>query len=245
MLRHAYHSLMDRPIPDLSDLRFGKSACRKHLLCPIHEKCVRVNGELLSHSYYWHYDPRPEGAMEDIFLRERVVLKLKKIDQILRTLGLRLLIQEGFRPLPVQRFVQEVSVLNGLRKEYPNLGKAELEEKVKMFAASMNGDLQSSPTPHFTGGAADLTIVYASGEQVDMGKGGGLYNTAFPDALEKIDHGDFEHARRFRRLLFWLALWQEMIVNPTEWWHISYGDQMWAWATKAPYAIYGVAEHFE
>lgn len=238
------HDFMDKPIPDLSNLRSDKSSYRSYPIQTVSELCIRVNHIFLCQSYYWHYDPRPEGAMEKIFLRRGLAFKLKGIDLSLRPLGLRLLIQEGYRPPPVQRFVRDFSVLKGLRKENPKLAETELQEKVKMFAASANGDPISSPPPHMTGGAADLTIVYTEGgEQVNMGKGGGLYNTAFPDALEVLGP-EFEEARRFRRLLFWLAQRQGIVVNPTEWWHHSWGDQMWAWATKAPYAMYGVAEGF-
>lgn len=237
------HPLMKKAIPDLSSLRRDKSDYRCYPLRPTSEVCVRVS-PLICHSYYWHYDPRPEGAREEIFLRRTLVTKLNHIADKLYPLGLRFLINEGYRPLLVQRFVQEVSVLKGLRKENPNLTESELRAKVRLFAASANGDSQTSPPPHLTGGAVDLTLVeIKTGEQVDMGKGGGLYGTAFPDALENLD--GFEEARRFRRLLFWLAAEQGIVVNPTEWWHLCWGDQMWAWATKAPYAVYGPAENFE
>jgi D-alanyl-D-alanine dipeptidase len=246
VLKH--HDFMDRPIPDLSRFRSDKSSYRDYQIHPVSEPCIKVNGDLLCQSYYWHYDPRPLGAMEEIFLRERLISKLIKIDEDLHSLGLRLLIQEGYRPPSVQRFVQEVSVLKGLRKENPELTETELQERVKIFAASVNGDIHSSPPPHSTGGVADLTIVYTeSGKPVDMGKkiGGkdSLYKTAFPDALESLGP-EFEEARQFRRLLFWLVAKQHMAVNPTEWWHLSLGDQMWAWIFEMPFAIYGAAENF-
>ena len=237
------HPFMDIQIPDLGLFRDNKSNYRNYPLKPVKEECLRVNHGLLCRSYYWHFDPRPEGATEAIFLRKSIAEKLYKIDQKLYPVGLRLLIQEGYRPISVQNFVKEVSVLKGLRKEYPLLTELELKEKVKMFAACVDDDPVSFPTPHLTGGAVDLTLVYSSsGEQVNMGKSAGLYNTAFPDSLEREDLSEkLENAKRFRRLLFWLACEQQMVVNPTEWWHLSWGDQMWAWATGAPYAVYGVA----
>lgn len=238
------HSLMEKSIPDLSALRKDKSKYRCYPIQSTAEICVEVSSlSLVCKSYYWHYDPRPEGAMKEIFLRQTLAAKLNEISKELCSLGFRLLIQEGYRSLSVQRFVQEFSVLKGLRKENPNLSEAELRAKVNLFAASSNGDWQTSPPPHLTGGAVDLTIVHiTTGEQVDMGKRGGLYSTAFPDALENLD--GFEEARRFRRLLFWLANEQGIVTNPTEWWHLCWGDQMWAWATKAPCAVYGPAENF-
>lgn len=178
--------------------------------------------------------------MEKIFLRERVILKLIEIDQKLQLLGLRLLIQEGFRPLSVQKFVQEVSVIKVLRAENPGLSEDELREMAKLFAAATDGDSNISPPPHLTGGAVDLTLVYENGyEQVDMGKSGGLYKTSFPDALEYVK--GFEEARHFRRLLYWLIREQDMTTSLTEWWHNSWGDQMWAWIAGTSSAVYGVA----
>lgn len=236
------HGFMDKPIPDLSTLRINKSKYRHYPIRPISEICVELNPEFC-HSYYWHYDPRPVGAMEKIFLRRTLSVKLNRINQNLLCFDLRLLIQEGYRPLSVQKFVQEVSVLKGLKKENPNLGEDVLRERAKLFAASTNEDLQTSPPPHLTGGAVDLTLVYnKSALQVDMGKSGGLYNTAFPDAFESMINED---AKRYRRLLYWLAHEEGMVMNPTEWWHLSWGDQMWAWATNSEYAVYGVAENFK
>lgn len=233
---------MLRPIPDLSGPRSDRLLCRNYPIRPVSETCVAVNHAFRCHSYYWHYDPRPHGAMEQIFLRQTLVAKLARIDRILRECGLCLLIQEGYRPLSVQRFVREVSVVKKLKLEYPGLEDGALLEKAKMFAAWVNGDLQSSPPPHLTGGAVDLTLAYAeNGAPVDMGKNGGLFDTAAPDTLE-ARYG-FGEARRFRRMLFWAAAEEQMIVNPTEWWHLSWGDQMWACITKAKCALYSVAEN--
>jgi zinc D-Ala-D-Ala dipeptidase len=243
-LKYKHHDFMTKPILDLSNLRSDKSSYRNYPIQPILERCIRLNTHLTYRSYYYHYDPRPEGAEADIFLRRSLVDKLKNIDRKLHNLGLSLLIQEGYRPISVQRFVQEVSVLKGLRKEYPRMEETELQEKVKQFAASANGNINISPPPHLTGGAVDLTLVYLdNGEQVDMGKSRGLFGTAFPDTFESQE--GFEDPRSFRRLLFWLAQEQEIVTNPSEWWHLCWGDQMWAWATKAKHAFYGVADHFD
>jgi D-alanyl-D-alanine dipeptidase len=233
------HEFMSRPIPDLSELRAEKNKYRIHPISENGDHCILVN-PLLCKSYYWHHEQRPVGAMEEIFLRRSLVVKLTTINTQLYQIGLSLLIQEGYRPLTVQKFVQEVSVSNMLKREFPGITDAALLDKVKIFAASPDMDLQTSPPPHLTGGAVDLTLVYRNTrEPVDMGKSGGLYSTAFPDALEKTP--GFDEAKRFRRLLFWLAVEQDIVTNPTEWWHLSWGDQMWAWAKKISHAHYGMA----
>jgi zinc D-Ala-D-Ala dipeptidase len=248
MIKH--HDFMDKPIPDLSRFR-SITSYRDYKIIPIDEPCIKVNHGIKCQSYYWHYDPRPEGAIENVFLRQTLVLKLIKIELVLRQLGLSLLVQEGFRPIAVQHFVQKFSVLKGLRKENPKLEETKLLEKLKLFAASADLDPKISPPPHLTGGAVDLSLVYLeTGEQVDMGKSLGLFSTAFPDILEKLSDFHykldivFERAKRLRRLLFWLAKENDLVVNPTEWWHLSFGDQMWAMLTNSPCAVYGAAENF-
>ncbi len=31
------------------------------------------------------------------------------------------------------------------------------------------------------------------------------------------------------------------VQHPKEWWHFSYGDQLWSWLSKKDFAIYGAA----
>ena len=237
-----HHPYMDIPIPDLSSLRARKAEYKSMPIRPVAEGCVVVNDRFLCRSYYWHYDPRPPGAMEEILLRTSVVEKLLRIEWQLLPLGLRLIIQEGYRPISVQDFVQGYSVTKQLRKENPNLSDGQIVELAKQFAASANGNVQTSPPPHLTGGAVDLNLVYIdSYEQVDMAKKLGLFSTAYPDSLESVDIEGIEEARRFRRLLYWMLFYENMVTNPTEWWHASYGDQLWASVKCRHYAHFGPA----
>ena len=32
------------------------------------------------------------------------------------------------------------------------------------------------------------------------------------------------------------------VQHPCEWWHFSFGDQLWAWYTKSDAAFYGAVE---
>jgi len=88
-----------------------------------------------------------------------------------------------------------------------------------------------SPPPHATGAATDLTLCTVRGDLLWMG-------TIFDDVTERA-HPDFleresgismsdDEARKNRRLLYWLMREAGFQVNPTEWWHFSWGDQMWA-----------------
>ena len=51
-----------------------------------------------------------------------------------------------------------------------------------------------------------------------------------------------EEARANRRLLYWLMIDAGFASNPSEWWHFSFGDQMWAKLRNEPEALYAGAE---
>ncbi|MES1200940.1 MAG: M15 family metallopeptidase, partial [Pseudomonadota bacterium] len=97
-----------------------------------------------------------------------------------------------------------------------------------------------------TGGAVDLTIVWQDGEPLYMGS---LFDDATAlagtDRFERdMDEPSFSHdeARANRRLLYWLMIEAGFSNHPDEWWHYSYGDQMWAIHMGKPAALYGLAE---
>ena len=92
--------------------------------------------------------------------------------------------------------------------------------------------------PHVAGAAVDLTLVDATGEELDLGtpidatpeqSGGRCYFAAEvgPDA------------RAHRDLLARVLTRVGLVNYPTEWWHWSYGDRYWALTTGAPAALYG------
>jgi len=42
--------------------------------------------------------------------------------------------------------------------------------------------------------------------------------------------------------LHWVMTEEGFAGHPDEWWHFSWGDQLWAKLTGAPAALYGEAE---
>jgi len=50
-----------------------------------------------------------------------------------------------------------------------------------------------------------------------------------------------EEARPNRRLLPLLLMEEGFAGHPGEWWHFSWGDQLWAALTETPQAHYGLA----
>jgi len=104
---------------------------------------------------------------------------------------------------------------------------------------------ESSPAPHATGAALDLTIRWIGSDQLWMG-------SIFDDVTELAHRDHFEkstalaysdaEARANRRLLHWVMADAGFAGHPDEWWHFSWGDQLWSALTDSQDAHYGLAE---
>jgi D-alanyl-D-alanine dipeptidase len=93
--------------------------------------------------------------------------------------------------------------------------------------------------PHVAGAAVDLTLVDATGEELDLG-------TPIDATPEQSDGRCYFAAAgigadaRAHRALLARVLGDVGLVNyPTEWWHWSFGDRYWALVTGADAATYG------
>lgn len=188
------------------------------------------------------------GAIEALLLRESACARLVAVNARLAPAELELFIFDGWRSQAVQAFFHDRWLPDRLRTARPDLSGAALQDEVERYwAAPSTGP--SGPSPHSTGGAVDLTIRWRDGESLWMGT---IFDDPTPashsaalEAAPNDPHAlDFTHeeGRANRRLLYWLMRDAGFAANPTEWWHFSYGDQMWAQLTGAPGALYGGVE---
>ena len=198
----------------------------------------------------------PYGAGGDPFqLRRGVVTRLLEAQRQLQGQQpqLRLAIFDGWRPLAVQAFMvnQAIADLCRARGLDPAAGGPEhaaVVEEVGRFWAPPNPD-PAAPPPHSTGAAVDLTLAWhASGEPVAMGSAiDTIGAVSEPDHfLQRLDAGGTPAERRqwlawhqHRSLLRDLLQGAGFRQHPNEWWHFSWGDQLWAWLQPSPRAIYG------
>ena len=112
-------------------------------------------------------------------------------------------------------------------------------KKVEKFWAYPSRD-KKSPPPHSTGGALDITLADSDGNDMDMGSSiDQMDDSSNPDYYKnKIDEQSIIWHNR-RSLLKEIMNKYEFVQHPKEWWHFSYGDQLWAWKSKRNNAIYG------
>ena len=180
-------------------------------------------------------------------LREEVVKRLIKVNDFLKLKNnsFYLLIYDSWRPIEVQEFMFNRAFSSECKKLDldPSVKNMELypfvKKKVEKFWAYPSFD-ERYPPPHSTGGALDITLADEFGNIIDMGSNiDQMDNKSKPDFYKNIKNEDAIIWNYRRNLLKEVMVKYEFVQHPNEWWHFSYGDQLWAWKNKKPYAFYG------
>jgi D-alanyl-D-alanine dipeptidase len=148
---------------------------------------------------------------------------------------LRLVLNEGYRPLELQRFYFERYAAR-LLAERPGTDPAEIHALASRFVSPP--DL----APHSAGAAVDVLLTSPDGVELDLGcpidaspeASNGRCYTAHPDVSGE--------ALLLRRELIRAMAGAGFVNYPTEWWHWSFGDRYWAFATGATHALFGAVE---
>tara|TARA_B100000700_G_scaffold324528_1_gene430894 strand:+ start:624 stop:1343 length:720 start_codon:yes stop_codon:yes gene_type:complete len=161
----------------------------------------------------------------------------------------RLAIFDAWRPISVQSFMVEYTINQECQKRGISRCSSEdhlyklddVIKEVSMFWAEPSKD-PSNPPPHSTGAAIDITLSYVSGPLVDMGGAideiGVISRPDYYKDKAKVDSKAMLWNSR-RNLLAEILLKVGFVQHPNEWWHFSFGDQLWAWRMNNSSAIYG------
>lgn len=225
---------------------------------PWHPIPIRDNGEpLLSlpkrihrlepHPYQSLGAPYGPGA-SPFQLRQGVIRRLLAAQDCLEagSEGWSLAVFDAWRPVTVQAFMVEHAFAEacrqrGLDPEEPTAGAHRaLRLEVARFWAEPSPD-PTTPPPHSTGAAVDLTLLDRSGTPLAMG---GAIDAI--DAVSEPEHyaaaepgsdAALWHHRRCR--LAEVMAQAGFARHPNEWWHFSFGDQLWAWVRGEAAACYG------
>ena len=249
-------NLRDRPVPSSAEAQARKRGYRQDVTIALDaalagEPCVEVRDLGVSGVNHYStpfnppYHERIPGSIDALFVRRSVGEKLREVNARLAPAGLELYLFDAWRPQAVQRYFHDVWFPAWLKVRAPHLeGQALVDEVQNYWAAPSDGD--GSPSPHSTGGAGDLTLRFiATGQSLFMG---GLFDDvtedAWTDAFERkliVSMSD-EEALANRRLLYWVMTEAGFANNPTEWWHFSWGDQMWAKLRGEAAAHYGACD---
>jgi zinc D-Ala-D-Ala dipeptidase len=253
----ALAGLRTAPIGNLDSLRGRKKGFRAHPIAAsgaanaeplVDLKDLGIAGENYYHSHrnppYWR---RIEGSTPALAVRRSVGEKLKRVDARLEAATLELYVFDAWRPRAVQEYFHDRWMPAELKRRRPELTGDALTAEVERYWAAPTRDA-SSPAPHATGAAIDLTVRWIGAEQLWMGSlfddvtalsHRDRFENLSTDALSFSD----EEARANRRLLHWVMAEEGFVGHPDEWWHFSWGDQLWAKLTPgAAVAFYGAAD---
>lgn len=179
----------------------------------------------------------PYGDRSPFCLRQGVGDRLLKAQQLLQATqpDWRIQVFDAYRPIAVQQYMvdytfTQVAVARGLDPAAltPEL-QHEIYQQVFEFWAVPNYD-PATPPPHSTGGAVDVTLVDATENPINMGSeidelSPRSYPLHFASAIAPVEQTYHQH----RELLAQIMIQAGFKRHPHEWWHFSYGDQMWAW----------------
>ena len=205
--------------------------------------------------YFQLIDPHPYYSLGAPYkdknkiwsLRESVVDKLINANQLLKTINKNysLIIYDAWRPIEVQSFMfnlalknefcsRGIEIKNDIVKIYPEI----LKEIEKFWAYPTANN--KYPPPHSTGAAIDLTIIDHLGNLIDMGcEIDNMDGKSIPDFYKNSSSKNEVIWNNRRNLLKNVMCNSGFSQHPNEWWHFSYGDQLWAWVNNNKKAIYG------
>lgn len=182
----------------------------------------------------------PYGNKSPFYLRrgvcERLLLAQTYLQQ--QRPGWRIQIFDAYRPISVQQFMVDYTFEQVVRSQGltpAHLTTAQREEilsQVYEFWAAPSPD-PATPPPHSTGAAVDLTLVDANEQTIDMGSPiDELSPRSYPNHFANSIDIQKQRFHDHRQLLFHCLTTAGFIQHPNEWWHFSYGDQLWAWRTN-------------
>ena len=185
-------------------------------------------------------------------LRQTAVAKLEAAQQFVRRQqpGWTLLVFDAFRPISVQQYMVDYTYrqLLSARNLQPETLTAQqntaVMDEVLEFWAIPSHD-PATPPPHSTGAAIDLTLVDEQGNEVDMGSPiDEISARSHPNRFRDSRIPEEQQFHYHRTMLFRAMESAGFIGHPNEWWHFSYGDQIWAWQLRERFgetkrAIYG------
>ena len=190
----------------------------------------------------------PYGASGNPFqLRLGVVQRLLDAQQRLieHDPSLRLSIFDAWRPIAVQAFMVDHSITDLCRERGVEARWGDAFDRVVAdvgrFWAAPSRD-PATPPPHSTGAAVDLTLSSSDGTPLAMGgEIDAIGAVSEPQHYAGREDSDARRWHQRRQLLAEVMGAAGFAQHPNEWWHYSFGDQLWAWRKGAAVAVYAEA----
>lgn len=197
---------------------------------------VRTPDKIVVDSQY--YALGIDNASPNLYARQGVANRLVVAASLLPPYH-KLLIWDAWRPLEVQQALFN-NYLEKLRSSYPDKQDTELLELAQTYVSQPSADV-TKPSPHYTGGAVDLSILDPDDNPLNMGTNFDFFDPEaatryFEDTFITIDKHEI---RDNRRMLFTVMTRAGFSGYDEEWWHYDFGNQFDAARSEKGNAIYG------
>ena len=171
----------------------------------------------------YYYKQQFDGAYNGCDVRKGVAQKLITVANQLPP-DYYLVILDGWRSFETQTALYEMT-------KQQHAHRFEDEKLLLQFISSFVALPSKQPaSPHYSGGAVDLTIAYLDG-WLNMGTDFDAFteNAAalYYEQKENLTQTEI-NIRNNRRLLRSLMEAEDFTIHPNEWWHFDYGNIRWA-----------------
>lgn len=141
-----------------------------------------------------------------------------------------LVVRAGHRPIEVQRRIL-IECADDYKKNHPDASDQEALEHARTFVS----DPDITLPPHVCAAAVDIELMYtATGELLDFG-------SKIDDDNDKsfLYYPDLTQEQKDNRQILVKAMLDAGFAScMPEWWHFSYGDQVWAWFYGEEQSLY-------
>lgn len=180
-----------------------------------------------------------KNAISECFVRNEVY-EMLSIAQSKLPSGYKIKIWDAWRPFDLQKELYEKYQYEIIKIFHLESASEEKQQQiVKQFTSIPENNRYVAPL-HTTGGAVDVTIVDADGNELDMGTGFDYFG-AEPETQYFEKHPELNtRARDNRRLLVKIMTESGFVNLPSEWWHYDYGDNQWSHVVDKPILYPGV-----
>jgi D-alanyl-D-alanine dipeptidase len=198
----------------------------------------------------------PYGHYSPFCVREGIFTRLNKAQSQLTLLhpGFKLQLYDAYRPLAVQKFMvnhEFDKLCRRLSIAADTIDKQTrqslMDQVLTVWAQPDTNPL--CPPPHSTGAAVDLSIIDKQGKLLNMGSAiDAIGAVSLPNHFAQAKQRPQSDYHRNRELLNRVMTSAGFRRLAHEWWHFSYGDQIWAmlqWLDNPDtpvHAIYGRVE---
>ena len=142
----------------------------------------------------------------------------------------QLVIRAGHRPIEVQRRIL-IDCADDYKQDNPEASDEEALEHAREFVS----DPDLTLPPHVCGAAVDVDVLdITTGQLLDFG-------SKLNDDTEKsfLYYPDLTEEQKTNRLMLVTPMLEAGLAScMPEWWHFSYGDQIWAWFYNEENSLY-------